>query len=110
MLITHFSIQALPTNYNAESLNTNQAKEVNLPKNNLAKLIYFERGDDINVATPALHQTQCGAHLPRTQVPGSVAREKQIKAGSRKKKIELIEGINPEWKDLFEEYFGKKIV
>jgi putative endonuclease len=79
-------------------------------KYKLTKLIYFERGDDINVATPALHQTQCGAHLPRTQVPGSVAREKQIKAGSRKKKIELIEGINPEWKDLFEEYFGKKIV
>ena len=29
-------------------------------------------------------------------------REKQIKAGSRKKKIQLIESINPEWKDLFE--------
>jgi putative endonuclease len=28
-------------------------------------------------------------------------REKQIKAGSRKKKIQLIESINPEWKDLF---------
>jgi len=29
--------------------------------------------------------------------------EKQIKAGSRKKKIELIEKMNPEWKDLFKE-------
>ena len=29
-------------------------------------------------------------------------RKKQIKAGSRKKKIQLIESINPEWKDLFE--------
>jgi len=29
------------------------------------------------------------------------AREKQIKAGSRKKKIELIESINPKWNDLF---------
>ena len=73
-------------------------------KYKLTKLIYFERGDDINVATPALHQT----HARRAGA--SVAREKQIKAGSRKKKIELIEGINPEWKDLFEEYFGKKIV
>ena len=27
-------------------------------------------------------------------------REKQIKAGSRKKKIELIESQNPEWRDL----------
>jgi len=30
-------------------------------------------------------------------------REKQIKGGSRKKKIELIESTNPGWKDLFEE-------
>lgn len=27
-------------------------------------------------------------------------REKQIKAGSRKKKIDLIEGFNPSWRDL----------
>ncbi len=58
-------------------------------KHNLTKLIYFESGENINVA---------------------IAREKQIEAGSRKKKIALIESINPEWKDLFEEYFGKKIV
>ncbi|MFH1320702.1 MAG: GIY-YIG nuclease family protein, partial [Bacteroidota bacterium] len=30
-------------------------------------------------------------------------REKQIKSGSRKKKIELIESMNPEWKDLYNE-------
>jgi len=30
----------------------------------------------------------------------AIAREKQIKAGSRRKKIALIEGMNPEWKDL----------
>jgi putative endonuclease len=29
-------------------------------------------------------------------------REKQIKTGSRKKKIDLIIAMNPEWKDLFE--------
>lgn len=29
-------------------------------------------------------------------------REKQIKAGSRKKKIALIENINPAWNDLFD--------
>src|SRR5918996_3385164 len=54
-------------------------------KYNITKLVYLETGDDINNA---------------------IAREKQIKAGSRKKKIALIESINPEWKDLFEEYFG----
>jgi putative endonuclease len=32
----------------------------------------------------------------------AIAREKQIKAGSRKKKIMLIESMNPEWLDLYE--------
>ena len=31
----------------------------------------------------------------------AIAREKQIKAGSRKKKLALIEALNPEWKDLY---------
>ncbi|MDR3442388.1 MAG: GIY-YIG nuclease family protein [Legionella sp.] len=32
----------------------------------------------------------------------AIAREKQIKAGSRRKKLALIEGINPQWFDLYE--------
>jgi len=32
----------------------------------------------------------------------AITREKQIKAGSRKKKLALIETLNPEWKDLYE--------
>lgn len=31
----------------------------------------------------------------------AIAREKQIKGGSRKKKLALIEEKNPQWKDLF---------
>ena len=53
-------------------------------KYNVTKLVYFECGDDVNTA---------------------IAREKQIKAGSRQKKIDLVISINPEWKDLFDEYF-----
>lgn len=55
-------------------------------KYNVVKLVYVEYGDDVNMA---------------------IFREKQIKAGSRKKKLELIKSINPEWKDLYEEYFNK---
>jgi putative endonuclease len=33
----------------------------------------------------------------------AIGREKQIKGGSRKKKIALIEGNNPTWRDLFDE-------
>lgn len=32
-----------------------------------------------------------------------IGREKQIKAGSRKQKKDLVKGLNPKWKDLYEE-------
>jgi predicted GIY-YIG superfamily endonuclease len=32
----------------------------------------------------------------------AITREKQIKAGSRAKKLALIEALNPEWKDLYD--------
>jgi putative endonuclease len=51
-------------------------------KYNVHKLVYFEQGNDVNAA---------------------IAREKQIKGGSRKKKIDLINKMNPAWKDLYEE-------
>ena len=51
-------------------------------KYNCNKLIYFETGDDIE---------------------SCILREKQIKAGSRKTKIKLIEAENPEWWDLYDD-------
>jgi putative endonuclease len=53
-------------------------------KYNVDNLVYFECGDDVNRA---------------------ILREKQIKAGSRQKKIDLINEFNPEWKDLYDELF-----
>lgn len=32
----------------------------------------------------------------------AIVREKQIKAGSRRRKVELIERMNPEWRDLYD--------
>ena len=34
---------------------------------------------------------------------GAIGREKQVKAGSRKAKLALIEALNPAWHDLFED-------
>ncbi len=51
-------------------------------KYNLNKLVYYEQSQMIGDA---------------------IAREKQLKAGSRKTKIELIENLNPNWNDLFDE-------
>jgi putative endonuclease len=36
-------------------------------------------------------------------VQAAIAREKQIKGGSRARKIALVNGINPEWRDLFDD-------
>lgn len=49
---------------------------------NLTKLVYYESFRSIEAA---------------------IDREKQIKGGSRADKEKLINNINPEWKDLFEE-------
>jgi putative endonuclease len=35
----------------------------------------------------------------------AIAREKQIKGGSTQKKIDLINSMNPEWKDLYDDFF-----
>ena len=32
----------------------------------------------------------------------AISREKQIKGGSRRKKLALVETLNPEWDDLYE--------
>ena len=50
-------------------------------KYNVNKIVYFEIYGDVNAA---------------------ITREKQLKAGSRKKKEYLINKVNPEWKDLVE--------
>ena len=36
-------------------------------------------------------------------IEDAIAREKQIKAGSRKKKEDLINSVNPQWLDLYDE-------
>lgn len=49
---------------------------------NVTKLVYFEQTDDVKAA---------------------IEREKQIKGGSRGKKVRLIDAMNKEWRDLAEE-------
>ena len=49
---------------------------------NVNKLVYYETFEDINEA---------------------IKREKQVKGGSRKKKIDLIKLVNPDFNDLYNE-------
>jgi putative endonuclease len=52
-------------------------------KYNADKLVWFER-----------HQT----------IGEAIKREKQIKAGSRQKKVDLINKLNPYWNDLYNDF------
>jgi putative endonuclease len=36
------------------------------------------------------------------EIEGAILREKQIKGGSRQKKVELITKFNPKWDDLWD--------
>ncbi|MEA1981783.1 MAG: GIY-YIG nuclease family protein [candidate division Zixibacteria bacterium] len=56
------------------------------PKYKTTKLVYYEIFDDIYHA---------------------IQREKQIKAGSRDKKLKLIENFNPNWIDLYDRITGQ---
>ena len=47
-------------------------------------------------------QHPCILRMLRHKMAEAIAREKQLKAGSRKKKIDLINKFNPEWQDLLE--------
>ena len=58
---------------------TNFCPESFTTRYKLHKLVYFE-----------------GFH----RIEDAISREKQLKAGSRKRKIDLIYSFNPEWKDL----------
>ena len=51
-------------------------------KYNITKLVYYEIFEDVENA---------------------ILREKQIKGGSRQKKLELVNSMNEEWRDLYEE-------
>ena len=43
-----------------------------------------------------------GFYEIHNSIISAIEREKQIKAGSRKKKLDLIEKMNPNWEDLHE--------
>ena len=40
------------------------------------------------------------------RMEAAILREKQIKSGSRKRKLDLIEAMNPAWRDLYEDILG----
>lgn len=71
--------------------------------NNLVRRVYEHKEKLIEGFTKKYNCTKLVWYELHTDAYSAISHEKQIKAGSRKKKLELINSLNPEWKDLYNE-------
>ena len=67
----------------------------------LIKRIYEHKNKIIDGFTKKYAIDKLGYYEIYEDIESAILREKQIKSGSRKKKIELIETMNPDWNDLY---------
>ena len=72
---------------------------------NLIGRIYQHKNKFVKGFTQKYNATELVYYEIYRDIRDALQREKQLKGGSRKKKILLIEGMNPEWKDLYEGLF-----
>ena len=67
---------------------------------NLPRRVYEHKEKLVPGFTAKYQATELVHAEPYNRATEAIAREKQIKGGSRAKKIVLIQENNPEWKDL----------
>lgn len=68
----------------------------------LIQRVYQHKHAELDGFTKRYHCKQLVYYEQYEDMISAIEREKQIKAGSRKKKIALIEKMNPGWLDLYE--------
>lgn len=71
----------------------------------LIKRIHEHRTHPVEGFTKRYGCTRLAWYELHDSMPDAITREKQLKAGSRKKKLALIEAMNPEWDDLYDTLF-----
>lgn len=69
---------------------------------NLAKRIYEHKNKLADGFTKKYNVDKLGYYEIYDTIEAAIEREKQIKGGSRKQKLQLIESINPHWTDLYD--------
>ena len=69
---------------------------------NLIKRVYEHKNKIIKGFTSKYEVDKLGWYEVHNSMISAIEREKQIKSGSRKKKLDLIEGINLQWDDLYD--------
>ena len=73
--------------------------------NNLERRVYEHKNKLIEGFTKKYNITKLVYYEISNDVEAAITREKQIKGWLRRKKIALIESVNPQWKDLSKEWF-----
>ena len=69
---------------------------------NLVRRVYEHKNDSAQGFTSKYGCKMLVYYEIQETMTGAISREKQIKSGSRKKKLSLIESMNPDGKDLYE--------
>lgn len=69
---------------------------------NLLKRVYEHKYADVEGFTKKYDCKYLVYYEAIEEMSSAIAREKQLKGGSRKKKITLIEKLNPKWEDLYD--------
>ena len=69
---------------------------------NLIKRVYEHKNSLIDGFSKSYNLKSLSYYEIFDDISNAIVREKQLKAGSRAKKIECIESLNPEWYDLYE--------
>ena len=72
--------------------------------NNLPRRIYKHKNKLMKGFTSKYNIDKLVYYKAASDVYAALSREKQIKRWRREKKIRLIETMNPEWRDLSEDY------
>ena len=73
--------------------------------NNLVRRLYEHKHKLVKGFTEKYNLTYLAYYDETTNVISAIEREKQIKGWRRSKKIELIESVNPKWKDLAVDWY-----
>ena len=68
----------------------------------LVRRVYEHKSKAVDGFTKKYRVDKLGYYEVHEDMVSAIAREKQLKGGSREKKIKLIESMNPEWKDLYD--------
>ncbi len=77
--------------------------------NNLERRVYEHKRRLVDGFTKRYNLTRLVYYEESSDILAAIRREKQIKGWLRSKKIDLIESVNPQWRDLSNGWFEREL-